>query len=87
VIRIVFGRRMLLALLLFGRLAGFPSSPRARPRRTRRLCTAAGDRGTADGGVPLGVVIGAFLLGRVAPAVPQDQDDGLARRLVLRSAH
>jgi hypothetical protein len=77
---------MLLTLLLFGWLTGLPSSPRARPRRARRLSTA-GDRGTANGGVPLGVVISAFLLGRVAPAVPEEQDDGLARRLALRSAH
>jgi hypothetical protein len=80
---------MLLTLLLFGWLTGLPSSPRARPRRARRLSTA-GDRGTANGGVPLGVVISAFLLGSVAPAVPavpEDQDDGLARRLALRSAH
>jgi hypothetical protein len=87
VVRIVFGRRVLLTLLLFGWLTGLPSFPRARPRRARRLSAAARDRGTADGGVPLGVVIGTFLLGRVAPAVPEEQDDDLARRLALRSAH
>ena len=39
-IRIVFGSRVLLTLLLFGWLAGFYMSPRAWPPRTRALCTA-----------------------------------------------
>jgi MFS family permease len=40
-IRIVFGNRMLLTLLLFGWLAGFTSCLRASPHRMRARCTAA----------------------------------------------
>ena len=39
-IRIVFGSRVLLTLLLFGWLAGFASCPKGWPRRTRGPCTA-----------------------------------------------
>ena len=40
-IRLVFGSRLLLTLLLFGWLAAFYIVPRAWPRPTRGPCTAA----------------------------------------------
>ena len=66
-IRIVFGNRLLLTLLLFGWLAGFYivpeglAAPYARSLHGNTLTV-----GLLMAAVPLGVVIGAFLLGRVA---------------------
>ena len=66
-IRIVFGSRLLLTLLLFGWLAGFYivpeglAAPYARSLRGSTLTV-----GLLMGAVPVGMVIGAFLLGRVA---------------------
>ncbi len=66
-IRIVFGNRMLLTLLLFGWLAGFYivpeglAAPYARSLHGHTLTV-----GLLMAAVPLGMVIGAFLLGRVA---------------------
>jgi MFS family permease len=66
-IRIVFGSRLLLALLLFGWLAGFYIVPEglAAPY-ARSLHGSALTVGLLMAGVPFGMVIGAFLLGRVA---------------------
>jgi Major Facilitator Superfamily len=66
-VRIVFGSRLLLTLLLFGWLAGFYivpeglAAPYARSLRGNTLTV-----GLLMAAVPLGMVIGAFLLGRVA---------------------
>jgi MFS family permease len=67
-IRIVFGSRLLLALLLFGWLAGFSIVPEglAAPY-ARSLHGSALTVGLLMAAVPLGTVIGAFLLGRAAP--------------------
>jgi len=66
-IRIVFGSRMLLTLLLFGWLAGFYIVPEglAAPY-ARSLHGSALTVGLLMAAMPLGMVIGAFLLGRVA---------------------
>src|SRR5919204_2944430 len=66
-IRIVFGSRLLLALLLFGWLAGFyivPEGLAAPYARSMHGSTLTVDLLMAA--VPLGMVIGAILLGRVA---------------------
>jgi MFS family permease len=66
-VRIVFGSRLLLTLLLFGWLAGFYivpeglAAPYARSLHGNTLTV-----GLLMAAVPLGMVIGAFLLGRVA---------------------
>jgi hypothetical protein len=66
-VRIVFGSRLLLTLLLFGWLAGFYivpeglAAPYARSLHGKTLTV-----GLLMAAVPLGMVIGAFLLGRVA---------------------
>ena len=67
-IRIVFGSRLLLTLLLFGWLAGFYIVPEglAAPY-ARSLHGSTLTVGLLMGAVPVGMVIGAFLLGRVAP--------------------
>ena len=67
-IRLVFGNRLLLALLLFGWLAGFSIVPEglAAPY-ARSLHGSALTVGLLMAAVPLGTVIGAFLLGRIAP--------------------
>ena len=69
-IRIVFGNRMLLTLLLFGWLAGFYivpeglAAPYARSLHQGTLVV-----GLLMAAMPLGMVIGAFLIGRlVAPS-------------------
>jgi predicted MFS family arabinose efflux permease len=70
-IRIVFGSRLLLTLLLFGWLAGFYIVPEglAVPYG-RSLHGNTLTVGLLMAAVPLGMVIGAFLLGRVtAPSV------------------
>ena len=66
-IRLEFGNRLLLALLLFGWLAGFYIVPEglAAPY-ARSLHGSALTVGLLMAAVPLGTVIGAFLLGRVA---------------------
>ena len=66
-VRIVFGNRVLLTLLLFGWLAGFYIVPEglAAPY-ARSLHGNALTVGLLMAAVPLGMVIGAFLLGRVA---------------------
>ncbi|MGD0247169.1 MAG: MFS transporter [Streptosporangiaceae bacterium] len=66
-VRLVFGNRLLLALLLFGWLAGFYIVPEglAAPY-ARSLHGSALTVGLLMAAVPLGTVIGAFLLGRVA---------------------
>ena len=66
-IRIVFGSRVLLALLLFGWLAGFYIIPEglAAPY-ARSLHGSTLTVGLLMAAMPLGMVIGAFLLGRVA---------------------
>lgn len=66
-IRIVFGNRMLLTLLLFGWLAGFYIVPEglAVPY-ARSLHGSTLTVGLLMAAMPLGMVIGAFLLGRVA---------------------
>jgi MFS family permease len=66
-IRIVFGRRLLLALLLFGWLAGFYIVPEglAAPY-ARSLHGSALTVGLLMAAVPLGTVIGAFVLSRAA---------------------
>lgn len=65
-IRLVFGSRLLLTLLLFGWLAGFYIVPEglAAPC-ARSLHGSALTVGLLMAAVPLGTVIGAFLLGRV----------------------
>ncbi|MFY9930498.1 MAG: MFS transporter [Streptosporangiaceae bacterium] len=66
-IRIVFGNRMLLTLLLFGWLAGFYivpeglAAPYARSLHQGTLVV-----GLLMAAMPLGMVIGAFLIGRLA---------------------
>src|SRR6185369_12540702 len=62
-VRIVFGSR----LLLFGWLAGFYIVPEglAAPY-TRSPARQRADRGTDDGGRALGMVIGAFVISRIA---------------------
>jgi MFS family permease len=66
-IRIVFGSRLLLTLLLFGWLAGFYivpeglAAPYARSLHGNTLTV-----GLLMAAVPVGMVIGAFLLGKVA---------------------
>ncbi len=66
-IRIVFGNRMLLTLLLFGWLAGFYIVPEglAVPY-ARSLHGSTLTVGLLMAAMPLGMVMGAFLLGRVA---------------------
>jgi MFS family permease len=66
-IRIVFGNRVLLTLLLFGWLAGFYIVPEglAVPY-ARSLHGTTLTVGLLMAAMPLGMVIGAFLLGRVA---------------------
>jgi hypothetical protein len=66
-IRLVFGSRLLLTLLLFGWLAGFYIVPEglAAPY-ARSLHGSALTVGLLMAAVPLGTVIGAFLLGRAA---------------------
>jgi len=66
-IRIAFGRRPLLALLLFGWLAGFYIVPEglAAPY-ARSLHGSTLTVGLLMAAVPLGMVTGAFLLGRLA---------------------
>ena len=66
-IRIVFGNRLLLTLLLFGWLAGFYIVPEglAVPY-ARSLHGSTLTVGLLMAAMPLGMVIGAFLLGRVA---------------------
>ena len=66
-IRIVFGSRMLLTLLLFGWLAGFYIVPEglAAPY-ARSLHGTTLTVGLLMAAMPFGMVIGAFLLGRVA---------------------
>ncbi len=65
-VRIVFGSRMLLTLLLFGWLAGFYIVPEglAAPY-ARSLHGTTLTVGLLMAAMPLGMVIGAFLLGRV----------------------
>jgi predicted MFS family arabinose efflux permease len=65
--RIVFGNRVLLTLLLFGWLAGFYIVPEglAAPY-ARSLHGSALTVGLLMAAMPLGTVIGAFLLGRIA---------------------
>src|SRR5262249_3082639 len=67
-IRLVLGSRLLLTLLLFGWLAGFYIVPEglAAPY-ARSLHGNALTVGLLMAAVPLGTVIGAFLLGRAAP--------------------
>src|SRR5207247_8689027 len=66
-IRIVFGRRVLLTLLLFGWLADFSivpeglAAPYARSLHGNTLTV-----GLLMAAVPLGMVIGAFLISRIA---------------------
>jgi hypothetical protein len=66
-VRIVFGSRLLLTLLLFGWLADFTSRPRglAAPY-ARSLHGNALTVGLLMAAVPLGMVIGAFLISRIA---------------------
>jgi hypothetical protein len=66
-VRIVFGNRLLLTLLLFGWLAGFYIVPEglAAPY-ARSLHGSTLTVGLLMAAVPLGMVAGAFLLGRVA---------------------
>jgi MFS family permease len=66
-IRVVFGNRMLLTLLLFGWLAGFYIVPEglAVPY-ARSLHGSTLTVGLLMAAMPLGMVVGAFLLGRVA---------------------
>lgn len=66
-VRIVFGNRVLLTLLLFGWLAGFYIIPEglAAPY-ARSLHGSTLTVGLLMAAIPLGTVIGAFLLGRVA---------------------
>jgi len=66
-VRIVFGNRVLLNLLLFGWLAGFYIVPEglAAPY-ARSLHGSTLTVGLLMAAVPLGMVIGAFLLGRIA---------------------
>ena len=66
-VRIVFGSRLLLTLLLFGWLAGFYivpeglAAPYARSLHGNTLTV-----GLLMAAVPLGMVIGAFLMSRIA---------------------
>ena len=66
-IRIVFGSRLLLTLLLFGWLAGFYIVPEglAAPY-AHSLHGSTVTVGLLMGAMPFGMVIGAFLLGRIA---------------------
>jgi MFS family permease len=66
-IRLVFGHRVLLTLLLFGWLAGFYIVPEglAVPY-ARSLHGSTVTVGLLMAAMPLGMVVGAFLLGRVA---------------------
>ena len=66
-VRIVFGSRLLLTLLLFGWLAGFYIVPEglAAPY-TRSLHGNALTVGLLMAAVPLGMVIGAFVISRIA---------------------
>jgi MFS family permease len=66
-IRVVFGSRVLLTLLLFGWLAGFYIVPEglAAPY-ARSLHGSTLTVGLLMAAMPLGMVVGAFLLGRVA---------------------
>jgi len=66
-VRIVFGNRVLLTLLLFGWLAGFYIVPEglAAPF-ARSLHGTALTVGLLMAAVPLGMVIGAFLISRIA---------------------
>jgi MFS family permease len=66
-IRIVFGNRMLLTLMLFGWLAGFYIVPEglAAPY-ARSLHGNTVTVGMLMAAMPLGMVVGAFLLGRLA---------------------
>jgi MFS family permease len=66
-IRLVFGHRILLTLLLFGWLAGFYIVPEglAVPY-ARSLHGSTVTVGLLMAAMPLGMVVGAFLLGRVA---------------------
>jgi hypothetical protein len=83
-VRIVFGSRLLLTLLLFGWLAGFYivpeglAAPYALPARQRA------DRGTADGGRAPRHGDRRLRDQQDRHPVRADQDDGLARRPVLR---
>jgi hypothetical protein len=86
-IRIVFGNRKLLTLLLFGWLAGFHivleglAAPYAHSLHGDTFTV-----GLLMAAMPLGMVAGAFLLGRPPPII-EDEDDGLARDRFLRPAH
>jgi hypothetical protein len=66
-VRIVFGSRLLLTLLLFGWLAGFYIVPEglAAPY-ARSLHGNALTVGLLMAAVPLGMVIGAFVISRIA---------------------
>jgi MFS family permease len=66
-VRVVFGSRVLLTLLLFGWLAGFYIVPEglAAPY-ARSLHGSTLTVGLLMAAMPLGMVVGAFLLGRVA---------------------
>ena len=77
----------LLTLLLFGWLAGFYIVPEglAAPY-AHSLHGSTLTVGLLMAAMPLGMVVGAFLLGRVAAPSARMQDDGLARHLVLRAA-
>ena len=70
--RIVFGSRLLLTLLLFGWLAGFYIVPEglAAPY-ARSLHGNALTVGLLMAAVPLGMVIGAFVVSRIAGAMAQ----------------
>jgi MFS family permease len=85
-IRIVFGNRMLLSLLLFGWLAGFYIVPEglAAPY-ARSLHGGTLTVGLLMAAMPFGMVAGAFLLGRVA--APSARIRMMGWLAVLRSAH
>jgi hypothetical protein len=84
-VRIVFGSRLLLTLLLFGWLAGFYIVPRGPGRALRALpARQRADRGTADGGRAPRHGDRRLRDQQDRHPVRADQDDGLARRPVLR---
>ena len=75
------GRRLLLTLLLFGWLAGFYVVPEglAAPY-ARSLHGTALTVGLLMAAVPLGMVIGAFVISRIAAPSARIRMMGLARR-------
>jgi hypothetical protein len=86
-VRIVFGSRVLLTLLLFGWLAGFYIVPRGPGRAVRALpARHRADGGTADGGRAPRHGDRRRPDQQARRSVRAHQDDGLARRAVLRAA-